>query len=194
MDDTHTDGATPLGPDEKEGLIPSHITTREELNRFEQQNLAEAMQWLETGRVGEILSEGFVRKLHQHMFGKVWKWAGKARTSDKNIGVPKEQVATELHNLLEDTKAQIKHGAYPPDEIAWRFHHRLVWIHPFPNGNGRHARLMTDILLEKLLGRPRFTWGSADLISEGGARNRYLQALRAADKGDCSLLASFVRS
>ena len=194
MDDTHKDGATPLDPDEIEGLVPTHITTHEELNRLEQQNIVEATQWLESARIADVLGLGFLRKLHRQMFGKVWKWAGQFRTSNKNIGVSKEEVAVELQKLFGDTRAQIEHKAYPADEIAWRFHHRLVWIHPFVNGNGRHARLLTDILLERLLNRPRFSWGSEDLMSEGGARNRYLQALRAADKGDYTLLGEFVRS
>lgn len=188
-----TDGATPLDPDESEGLIPTHVTTREQLNRLEQENIVEAMQWLKSARPKEILDETFIRKLHQRMFGRVWKWAGQFRTSDKNIGIAKERIGVELRNLCADTKAQIEHASYPPDEIACRFHHRLVWIHPFPNGNGRHARLITDLLLEKILRQPPFTWGGMSGIPEGDVRAAYLDALRAADKGDFRRLTEFIR-
>lgn len=190
---TSTDGATPLDPDESERLIPTHVTTREELNRLEQENIMDAMQWLETAHLKDIMNEAFVRKLHQRMFGRVWKWAGQFRISDKNIGIAKQRIGVALHDLCEDTKAQIERTAYPPDEIACRFHHRLVWIHPFPNGNGRHARLLTDLLLEKVLSRPRFSWGGVSGIPESDVRAAYLEALRAADKGDYSNLAEFAR-
>ena len=193
MHTTPTDGATPLDPDESEGMVPTHVTTREELNRLEQENIVDAMQWLETARPRDILSEAFLRKLHQRMFGRVWEWAGRFRASDKNIGVPRERIGVELRNLCEDTKAQIEHASYPADEIACRFHHRLVWIHPYPNGNGRHARLITDLLLKKILQRPPFTWGGMRGIPEGDIRAAYLDALRAADRGDFSRLAEFVR-
>lgn len=193
MSATPTDGATPLDPDESEGLIPTHVTTREQLNRLEQENIIEAMHWLEAARPKDILDETFIRKLHHRMFGQVWKWAGQFRTSDKNIGIARERIGVELRELCEDAKAQIAHASYPPDEIACRFHHRLVCIHPFPNGNGRHARLLTDLLLEKLLHRPRFSWGGMNGIPAGSTRAGYLDALRAADKGDFRRLAEFVR-
>lgn len=193
MSETRTGGATPLDPDEAEGLIPTHVTTREELNRLEQENIVEAMQWLNTSRPKSILDEVFIHKLHRQMFGRVWKWAGKFRTSDKNIGVPKAHIGIELHKLCEDTKTQIEQASYPPDEIAWRFHHRLVLIHPFPNGNGRHARLVTDMLLERLLHQPPFTWGGMHGVQQAEVRAVYLEALRAADGGDYRKLAGFVR-
>jgi Fic-DOC domain mobile mystery protein B len=193
MRTTLTDGATPLDPDESDGLIPTHVTTREELNRLEQENIVDAMQWLEGARPKDILDEAFLRKLHQRMFGRVWEWAGRFRTSDKNIGVPKERIGVELRNLCKDIKAQIEHAAYPADEIACRFHHRLVSIHPFPNGNGRHARLIADLLLNKVLRRTPFTWGGMSGIAEGDIRVAYLDALRAADRGDFSRLSEFVR-
>ncbi len=193
MSATPTDGATPLDPDESEGLTPTHVTAREQLNRLEQENIVEAMQWLKSARPKEILDETFIRKLHYRMFGRVWKWAGKFRASDKNIGIAKERIGVSLHDLCADTKAQIEHASYPPDEIACRFHHRLVWIHPFANGNGRHARLITDLLLEKVLRQPRFSWGGMSETSEGDIRAGYLAALRAADKGDYSKLAEFAR-
>lgn len=189
-----SDGTTPLDPNEAEGLIPTHVSTREELNRLEQENIVEAMQWLKASRPKSILDEIFIRKLHHQMFGRVWKWAGQFRDSDKNVGIATERIGVDLRNLCEDTKAQIEHKSYPPDEIAWRFHHRLVLIHPFPNGNGRHARLATDLLLERILHRPPFTWGGVSGVPKGEVRAAYLNALRAADKGDYIKLAEFVRS
>lgn len=194
VSETQSDGATPLDLNEAEGLIPTHVTTREELNRLEQENIVDALQWLETARSEYILSETFIRKLHQKMFGRTWKWAGKFRNSGKNIGSPWEKIGVELHELLENTKTQVKHKSYPPDEIAWRFHHRLVSIHPFPNGNGRHARLVTDLLLEKILHQPPFTWGGTSGVPEEEVRAAYLNALRNADRGDYGKLAEFVRS
>lgn len=128
------------------------------------------------------------------MFGKVWRWAGTFRKSDKNIGGPWYQIGPRLHGLCEDTKLWIENRTMPPDEIAARFHHRLVQIHPFPNGNGRHARLLTELLLENVLGRPRFTWGGADLVNPGAARERYISALQAADNHDFQPLLVFARS
>ena len=140
-------GATPLEPEDIEDLKIGHITTREELNRFEQDNINEALQWLEVRRKSDILTEKFIKTLHQKMFGKVWRWAGKFRRSGKNIGVDWVQIPIYLHTLLQDVRYWIDQKTYEPDEIAVRFHHKLVWIHLFPNGNGRHARLMTDVEL-----------------------------------------------
>ncbi len=189
-------GATPLDPDEAEDLIPAHITTQGQLNAWELANIVDGRRWALNPRRrsgGELLSEGFVRVLHERMFDKTWRWAGNYRATEKSIGAPPEQIAVRLHNLLEDVRAQIGFGTYAPDEIAARFHHRLVAVHPFPNGNGRHARLMTDLLLRQL-GRDLFTWGAADLAAEGDVRRRYIDALRLADARDYSALLAFVRS
>ncbi len=194
MEDGRRNGATPLDPDEMDGLLPSHVTTREELNSVEQENITQAMSWLERARPRDILSEGFVRQLHKEMFGQVWKWAGMFRTTDKNIGSPKEYIAAELHKLCEDARTQIEFESYPADEITYRFHHRLVQIHPFPNGNGRHARLLAEYIQKKLLNEPPFSWGGGRGILTGDIRDQYLNSLRAADKGDYSKLAKFVRS
>lgn len=194
MDLENPEGTTPIDPDEAEGLLLTHITTRGELDRWEQDNIAEAMLWLEKTKPKNMLNEDFVRNLHRRMFGNVWKWAGQFRKSDKNIGGPWWRVSTDLKNLCEDARFWTDLRKEPPDEIAVRYHHRLVLIHPFPNGNGRHARLMTDLLLENILDHPRFTWGITDLSKDGGPRERYIAALNAADELSYQLLLEFVRS
>lgn len=185
-------GATPLDADELGSLIPGHITTQGELNEWEQLNIVHGENWARRQRK-EIHNEAFVRQLHKQMFGETWKWAGEFRRSDKNIGVHWLMIGVELKKLLDDTHYQVAHASYPPDEIAVRFHHRLVAIHPFPNGNGRHARLMADLLVERL-GQPRFTWGSRSLVDASDTRQRYIAALQAADARDISPLLDFVRS
>jgi len=174
------EGATPLDPDEAEGLLLTHITTRAELDRWEQENIAEASAWAFSRAHPDILTDGFARRLHKRMFGIVWRWAGLYRKTGKNIGVDAWQIATELRTLFDDCAAWIAHSVYPPDEIAVRFHHRLTAIHPFANGNGRHARLLTDILLVHLLKQPRFSWGGGSLVDAGDCRKQYIGALRAA--------------
>jgi len=184
-------GATPLDADELANLIPGHITTQGELNEWEQLNIAQGERWAHRQRK-EILDEGFVRQLHRQMFGETWRWAGSFRKSDKNIGVDWLRIGVELKQLLDDVRYQLEHGSFPADELAIRFHHRLVVIHPFPNGNGRHARLLADLLAMRL-GRPRFTWGSASLVDPNEARQRYIKALQAADARDIAPLLAFAR-
>ncbi len=186
------DASTPLTPDERAELILSYITQRRELNEAEQANIVEAELWAFT-RKRDVLSERFLRQLHKRMFGKVWKWAGKIRQSERNIGVEPWRINTELAQLLSDTTFWIENGTYALDEIAARFHHRLVWIHPFANGNGRHARLAADLLLIAN-GGERFTWGSVNLVDATATRRAYVDALRAADQHEMDLLLGFVRS
>jgi len=190
----YPDGATPLDPDEAGGLRLTHITTRGELNIFEAENIRAGMEWAWRSRRKEMVSESFMRLLHKKMFGNVWKWAGELRASNKNIGVSREMIGIELCHLCDDVNYWIEHETFPVDEIAARFHHRLVWIHPFANGNGRHARVMTDLLLEKKLDAMRFSWGSEEIEEANACRKRYIKALQAADKGDFLPLLAFVRT
>jgi Fic-DOC domain mobile mystery protein B len=190
----YPDGATPIDEDEKEGLLIPHITTMEELNEWEQRNITDAYSWLDRTRRKDYLTETFIRTLHEKMFGKVWAWAGDYRQTDKNIGVDWTQIPIHFRQLLDDIRYWIDHDTFSPDEIATRFHHRLVQIHLFPNGNGRHARVMTDVLLEKLLDQEPFSWGSGNLVKEGDIRERYIQALKSADEHDYRPLLEFVRS
>jgi Fic-DOC domain mobile mystery protein B len=188
----HDDAATPLTPVEREGLIPAYITHRHELNEAEQTGVLAADRWVFERR-RQILDERFLLGLHKRMFGQVWRWAGRFRTTERNIGVPAYRIGVDLAQLLDDARYWIDHRAYPPDEIAARFHHRLVQIHCFPNGNGRHARLAADALLAALE-RPRFSWGRNSLVSATETRRSYVAALRAADAHDFAPLMAFVRS
>ncbi|MGI9212128.1 MAG: mobile mystery protein B [Methylococcaceae bacterium] len=192
FDDDGDDAATPLTPDEKQGLIPSYITFRRELNEAEQLGITAAEEWA-FSRKRDVLDEAFLRRLHKRMFKDVWRWAGELRTTPRNIGVDSWNIGPMLRNLIEDTRYWVLHETFPPDEIAARFHHRLVLIHPFPNGNGRHSRLATDLLLVKL-GQARFTWGRVSLVNAGETRSQYVAALRAADAHDIQPLLAFVRS
>ncbi len=184
--------ATPLTPEEKQKLIPTHIAYRSDLNEAEQENIVRAQEWA-FARRRNLLTEKFIKDLHKRMLGDVWRWAGQFRTSEKNIGIPFYEIPTTIHQLLDDTKAWVDYNTYPPDEIAVRFSHRLAQIHPFPNGNGRHSRLMADLLVMSL-GEDRLSWGSANLQEIGAARRRYIEALRAADNHDIAPLLAFARS
>lgn len=194
MEFKYPDDATPLDDIETEGLLLTHITTMEELNRWEHDNILRAEAWAFGQNHNKILCQAFICRLHKKMFDGVWEWAGQFRKTMKNIGVDAYIIALEVGNLCEDCLYWIKNRTYPADEIGVRFHHRLVWIHPFANGNGRHSRLMTDLVLTQLFNRSVFTWGSGDLVSQGETREKYIEALRAADNNDFTLLLEFVRS
>lgn len=188
-------GATPLDPDEIESLIPTHIRTRRELDQWEQENILAADRWLFSPRTRRNieLTRSFVVLVHTRMFDRTWRWAGQFRRTERNIGVDPRVIAVELRGLLDDAEYWLANGTYHLDEVAARLHHRLVAIHPFPNGNGRHARMFADAVLFRE-GKPRFSWGSGNLLETGELRRRYLGALRAADAHDIRPLLEFVRS
>jgi Fic-DOC domain mobile mystery protein B len=189
------DDATPLEPQEREGLLQTWITHRRDLNEAEEENIVEGAAWARGRRrlpLERMLSEDFMRTLHRQMFGDVWRWAGTFRATERNIGIQAYRIGTELASMLDDVRYWIEHKTFPPDEIAIRFHHRLVAIHPFPNGNGRHARLAADLLIERLGGEP-FTWGGGSLANVGELRARYVAALRAADNHNIAPLIKFAR-
>lgn len=190
---SYAQGATTIDADEAAELIPLHIRTQAQLNQWEEENILEAEAWALHNSHTDVLSEAFVRKLHRAMFNKTWRWAGKFRRSDKNIGVDFTQIAVRLDQLLQNVKTQIDHKPDDFVNIAARFHHQLVWIHAFPNGNGRHARLHTDVLLCQL-GHTPFTWGGLNLVDASATQLAYLSALRAADNRDFAPLLSFVQS
>lgn len=191
--DQPDDAATPLSVEEQRDLIPSHISNRRELNEAEQENIVRGQDWALGRRRRDLLTEKFTTNLHKQMLGEVWRWAGDFRHSERNLGIPFYEIPAALRQLLDDVKAWIEYKSYPPDEIAVRFQHRLVAIHPFPNGNGPHARLMADLLIMQLGGK-RFSWGRANLRDAGKMRAQYLSALRAADNHDCGPLLEFARS
>lgn len=190
--DAEDDAATPLTPDERAQLIPTYITTRAQLNEAEQIGIADADRWA-FRRKRDVLDEDFLLALHKRMLGGVWQWAGTFRNTERNIGIEPYRIGVELRTLIGDVKYWIEHNTFPIDEIAVRFHHRLVAIHPFPNGNGRHSRLAADLLIVSL-GGDRFTWGSANLVEPAATRTRYIAALKSADDHDIGLLLAFARS
>jgi len=185
------DDATPLDAEERDGLLQTWITTRADLNEAEQANIDGALAWAGRRRT-DIMSEGFVFELHKRMFGDVWAWAGSVRRTGKNIGIDPHLIHLHLGSLLRDARYWIENGSFLPDEIAIRLHHGLVAIHPFPNGNGRHARLMADLLIARS-GNP-FSWGGGALRDIGTLRGDYIAALRAADRHDFVPLLAFARS
>jgi len=187
------DHATPLRPEERDALIPTHITSRGELNELEQQNIATAYVWA-FSRKHVIFRERFLKSLHKRMFSRVWRWAGDYRKTPRSpIGVEPHLIQPEMWKLLDEARAWVELKSFPNDEIATRFHHRLVWIHPFPDGNGRWSRLAADALIVQL-GGGRFTWGGADLRKAGGARTTYIEKLKLADKHEMEPLVAFARS
>jgi Fic-DOC domain mobile mystery protein B len=196
LDLEYIDGQTPLDEDEKEGLLIATIATRGELDEFEQQNIEQAVQWSmsRSFKPEMVFTEEFVRSLHKRMYGNVWAWSGEFRNSNKNIGVDKWQIPTELRYLLDDVKYWYTKNTFSPDELTMRLKHRLVSIHCFPNGKGRHSRLLADIVIQKVFKLPVYTWGAANLVKQGDQRAAYLRAIKAADTGDIQTLMIFARS
>lgn len=193
MEFSYPKGATPLDPDEMEGLKHPHIETRGELDQLEQQNIQDGYKWLSRQRKYKtFVNEDFIKTLHKMLLGKVWSWAGQFRLSEKNIGIDPIHIPVELRNLLDDVKAWLEYGTYEWEEFAARLHHRLVKIHLFANGNGRHARIFTDVILEKDMGVAPINWGANSLSGDGEHREKYITALRAADRNDYKLLIEFV--
>jgi Fic-DOC domain mobile mystery protein B len=186
-------GAAPLDPDEAAGLIPRHLANHGQLNEWEMVNILAGEQWAFGRRHPDLLSNEFICRLYKRMFGDTWRWAGRFRTTGKNIGVEAERIQPDLRDLCEDVKAQLNYKSYPLDEIAARFSHRLVAIHSYANGNGRLSHTAADLLLVQQ-GAPRFSWGAGNLVADGDVRQRYLAALRAADAKDYGPLLVFVRS
>ena len=187
-------GQTPIDADEAAGLVPTHLASQGQLNQWEQQNILDALGWLSTVGNRDTLTEPFCRELHRRMFGRTWRWAGQFRRSNKNIGCDWHEIAHRLAQLLGNFSYRADRGAEDFQELAVRFHHELVLIHPFPNGNGRHARMMADRWLQQL-SIPPLSWGAGrDLTLHGDVRKQYIDGLRAADRGDIGPLLVFARS
>ncbi len=191
----YTNGQTPLDEEEKEGLKIKSITTQGELDEFEQLNIEKAVEWtIHTKfKSKKILTEKFIKDLHKRMYGDVWRWAGEFRRTEKNIGIPWIQIEIELKNLLDDTTYWIENKTYPPEEIAIRFKHRIVSIHCFPNGNGRHSRMMADIIIESIFDQEIFTWHQSNMVEADETRKAYINALKEADNGNIKPLLEFAK-
>jgi Fic-DOC domain mobile mystery protein B len=189
-------GQTPLAEEEKEGLKIRTISTHHELDEFEQLNIEKAVEWTihSNFKSNQILSEKFVRSLHKRMYGEVWKWAGEFRKTEKNIGIPWIRIGVELKTLLEDCRYWIEKQTYSAEEIAIRFKHRLVSIHCFPNGNGRHSRLMADIIMESIFKEEIFTWHQSNMVKADEIRKKYIKSLQEADRGNIHPLIKFAKS
>ncbi|MCB0509966.1 MAG: mobile mystery protein B, partial [Bacteroidetes bacterium] len=187
---------TPLNEEEKEDLKIKSLTSQNELNELEQLNIEKAIAWAIQSRLKaeKILTEKFIQELHKKMFGDIWKWAGNYRMTNKNIGIHWVQIATELKKLLDDTTYWIEHETFPAEEIAIRFKHRIVSIHCFPNGNGRHSRLMADILMESVFHKEVFSWQQSNMLKADNTRKEYIKALKEADNGNLNALINFARN
>ena len=192
----YEDGQTALSEEEKEGLLIGSISTRGELDEFEQLNIEKAIEWTltRTFRKERVITEAFVMDLHRKMYEDVWRWAGEFRKTNKNLGVDWTQIGIELKKLIDDCSFWVDNFTYNEDEIAIRFSHRIVSIHCFPNGNGRHSRLIADVIISHLFKKPVFTWSRNNLVKKGDARTSYLTAIRQADKGDIQPLINFART
>lgn len=192
MDIEYPKGATPLDQIELDGLKIKSITTVAELNHLEQANIADGLLWLGRKKKPEIFAPAFITNLHARLFGQVWSWAGTYRTTVKNIGVDPTHINMRLYGLLDDVKYWTENDIYKPAETALMFHHRLVYIHPFPNGNGRFSRIMADTMMRTIYNSPSIDWlQGADLHTMGERRTQYIEALKAADAEDYSLLFKF---
>jgi Fic-DOC domain mobile mystery protein B len=189
----YDEASTPINPDEVHNLIPLHLQTQAELNLWEQNNIVEAENKLFKSRKALTIETDFIKNAHKLMFNKTWKWAGKFRTTDTNIGIEWIKIPQEIRLLCEDVTFQLGNNSFSLDEAAVRFSHRFVCIHPFPNGNGRCSRLITDLILVKN-GENRFTWGCKNLVDASDTRTKYIQALKAADNFDIKPLLDFARS
>ena len=192
---SYSPGQTPINEEEKDGLKIKTIVNQTELDEFEQLNIEKAIAWTIQQKltIKKILSAVFIKNLHKRMFGDVWRWAGNFRNSEKNLGVPWTQINIELHKLLDDTKFWITQKSYPPEEVAIRFKHRLVCIHCFPNGNGRHSRLMADLILEALTNQNAFNWSQNQMSQANNTRKKYIAALKIADQGNMDDLLQFAK-
>lgn len=192
----YEEGQTPLNEEEKEGLLLKSITTNGELNEQEQLNIEKAIEWIIGLKLKKdrILTEAFIKTLHKKMLGKVWRWAGEFRKSEKNIGAKWINNPVDLRTLLDDTNFWIENKTFSPDEIAIRFKHRLVSIHCFPNGNGRHSRLMADIIIESIFEETIFSWNQSNMIKANETRAEYIKSIREADKGKIDSLIRFART
>jgi Fic-DOC domain mobile mystery protein B len=192
----YKDGQTPINAEEKDGLKIKSISTQGELDEFEQLNIEKAVEWTIRTKLNaeKILTEKFIKDLHKRMYGDVWKWAGEFRRTEKNIGIPWTEINIELKILLDDTRYWIANKIFSPEEVAIRFKHRIVSIHCFPNGNGRHSRMMADIIIEAIFEVEIFSWHQSNMVHANETRTKYIEALREADNGNLDPLITFAKN
>lgn len=188
------DANTPISDVDVQGLIPSWVATRSDLNEVEAINVALGYDWLFANRfaTADITDIGFVQELHRQMFGDVWTWAGTFRRADLNIGIRWFEITESVKQLVDNFARRLEVAGEPDDECV-DLHHQIVRIHPFVNGNGHHGRAIADAAA-LALGQPPFTWGRASIVTGADTRQAYLTALRRADQGDLALLNAFARS
>ncbi len=197
MTDKITDqpeGATPL--DEISGLLRSEITTRSQLDGAEALNILNAEDWIERGRLGGVFTMGFYEQLHRRMFDEVWEWAGQLRSvtgARPNIGVSPERVPMELGRVAMEYNREWE--KYHEDSLlpfVAKYHHALVLVHPFDNGNGRWSRLACDVIVKRLAKETPITWATDTLNVQSDERTRYIAALRSADEHDYQPLIDYM--
>jgi Fic-DOC domain mobile mystery protein B len=193
----HAPGATPLTAEDLQGLKIPSVKTHGELNEVEAANIIRGQEWAlraRGARLPDMLSDAFVQRLHAAMFGEVWKWAGQYRQHDSNIGVPAHAIRPELRQVYDEARGWLEYKSYQPDELAVRLHYRVVTVHPFPNGNGRHARMLAHLVMVRHFGVEPLQWGGSLLRGADANRKAYLDALVAADRRDFAPLLAFARS
>jgi Fic-DOC domain mobile mystery protein B len=193
----HARGATPLGPEDLRGLNLTHITTYGDLNEAEAANIISGQEWALRARINNLtamLTDEYLQRLHAKMYGAIWKWAGNYRKHDTNLGTQHPLIRTDLRQFFDDARYWVEHHSFDPTEIAIRTHHRIVKVHPFPNGNGRHSRMLADVLLIRHFKIDRLPWGGGTLSNTDPNRTTYINALRDADGGDYAPLIAFARA
>lgn len=197
-DETQLDGET--AGDDTSGLILTHLTTRTERNAAEAHiiSLAYDKYIFEARRKKQgarWFTNEFICAVHRDMFGSIWDWAGKYRTDNLNIGVDWRLISEQIHLLCDDFLYwDSTTSTMTVLEVAARLQNRLTKIHPFRNGNGRHARLITDIFFYSRR-HPLPEWPQTHLMSEGHQiRELYIAAMQKADQGDFSSLIRFLEN
>lgn len=186
-----------MDPDARQFLLPEHadVATNNELNELEALNIADAFAWADdqTWQTADFFTQHVLREIHAKMFDQVWVWAGTYRSREVNIGnCPPEEISTRLEQVLGNLSYQSENGRSAHD-VCTALHHCIAQIHPFPNGNGRHARLVARLLAQTMgLERSSLTWGSTEYADEDTRKAAYISSLRAADDGDFGPLKSFI--
>ena len=196
MDETQPIGATPGG--DTSGLLLEHLSTTTARNAAETEAISRAydkyvFRARRKKQGTEWLTDDFIRRVHADMLGTIWEWAGKYRQTKFNLGVDPHLIREQIKLFTEDFLYwNGTESTMSVIEIAARIQHRLTNIHPFTNGNGRHARLITDIFLHsRKLPIPQ--WPQIQLMAQGNEiGEQYITAMKKADNGDINDLIQFI--